>query len=342
MDREMAGAVLQRWNDGLPVFEGALYKAAAVCGIDPEAALTEARYYTVLDQYLLEKQATGRPMNEAELIVFSLAAGYEPESMVKTAADYGLDGDELVLRSLYMRDWAPDLEKLALLAPAQGPQEGPPQDDTGMQPAPGAGPPGAEQGAMPPQPGAQVQQDPGARAGYKPSPTGPEQVPPSPDGNMNELMQMAGSAQGAEMGGGQPPTGMGAEQPPPPPPSPEEKIQQTAPDLPPENVQRYAQALTQLEQQIGFQVTDPKQVQKFVQQQQKSDGKIVDQAMKDMDAQATTQQTTQFSSKPAPPKPQPAPAPPAAQPTQGNLPEGKDGAEKVAATARILAHIFAE
>jgi hypothetical protein len=43
MDRELAEAVLERWADGDPVYEATLYKAASVLGVDPDAALMEAR-----------------------------------------------------------------------------------------------------------------------------------------------------------------------------------------------------------------------------------------------------------------------------------------------------------
>ena len=96
MDRELAGAVLQRWDEGLPVAETALYKAASVLGIDPQLALAEARYYTRLDSFLLEKRA----MTRDERSFFSRAAGIDPRLMVKTAAAHGLSADELIVEAL--------------------------------------------------------------------------------------------------------------------------------------------------------------------------------------------------------------------------------------------------
>jgi len=128
-----------------------------------------------------------------------------------------------------------------------------------------------------------------------PSPTAPPQIPPSAEGNLDELLQQAQQAQHAEMGGGLPPGGMGAQEPPPPPPSPEERIQQMMPQLPGEAVQRYAQKLQELEQTVGIPVTDPKQINKFIQQQQKADGKVIDGAIKQMADQQTMQAEQQVA-----------------------------------------------
>jgi len=312
MDRELAGAVFARWRDGEPVHESALYKAAAFMGMDPSLALMEARYFTVLDNYLLEKRATGRPMLPLERAILSAAAGAPQGALEKLASRHGLDQDEVILRHLQGRSFEPDIEKLAFLGMEGGPSEGPSMDREGqmggIQPAMQSQTPQPPQpkldeqaGAMmqsPPQPGAQVQQmgqDPRQAAMEAPSPTAPPQIPPSAEGNLDELLQQAQQAQHAEMGGGLPPGGMGAQEPPPPPPSPEERIQQMMPQLPGEAVQRYAQKLQELEQTVGIPVTDPKQINKFIQQQQKADGKVIDGAIKQMADQQTMQAEQQVA-----------------------------------------------
>ena len=315
MDRELASAVFKRWNDGLPVAETTFHKAASALGINPDDALLEARFYTMLDVDL-RKLASGGSIPGSSLVVYSAAAGQMPQSLVKTASVFHLNPLELALQKLASQRWVPDLNmlKLALMGPMTG------GEDAGMgmmdpaqaagQPMEGAGGPEGGQQAMPPQPGAQVQQAPGER--YRPSPMAPAQTPPSAEGNMMELVeaarhpdQGAEAGMGPEMGGeagmgpdgssmgpeggmgpeGTPSmgTGMGPEAPPPMPP--EEKIMQVAPDTPPEVLPRYAEKLQELEQNVGMPIQDPGQVQKFIAQMKKDDNKRIDEAIKSMSAQ---------------------------------------------------------
>lgn len=290
MDRELAGAVLGRWREGLPVYETALYKAASVLGIDPQAALMEARFYTHLDRYLLEKRA----MRPFERKLFSAAAGFDSQRMVKTASQYRVSPDQLILESLRRREFVPDLEKLANLS-AVGGDPTVAQAGGAAQPEMGGMPQG--QGDMPalaapPQPGQAVQQNPQAR--FKPSPMAPEQVPPDANGNLDALLQQHQDVFGqqAQDNGGMPPAGQ--PEPPPPPPSPEERIQQVFPDADEETLARYGQHLTEFEQQIGMPVSDPKSMVKFVKELQKVDAKRVDQGMKAYGQQLEQQQAAEL------------------------------------------------
>lgn len=290
MDRELAGAVIQRWESGLPVAETTLYKAASALGVDPMAALIEARFYTALDSYMYEKRA----MSQAEHIVFSVAAGLNPFVMEKTATAYGFSPEELVLEALRRQEWIPLIEKLANLSAVGG------------DPTVGAEPPmnmadpeqmAAMQEALgmtaPPQAGAAVQQMPQAR-GFKPSPTAPEQVPPDSAGNLDALLQehQGVFGQQAQENGGMPPANM--PQPAPPPPSPEERIQQVGPNLDPETVGRYAEQLARFEEGIQMQIADPKQMVKFVKELQKVDGKRIDQGIKAMGQQLEQEQAQEL------------------------------------------------
>lgn len=290
MDRELAGAVLQRWEEGLPVAETALYKAASVLGIDPDAALMEARFYTHLDRFLLEKRA----MSTSERILFSLAAGINPFEMVKTASKYKLSSDELVLFALREKGFVPDLEKLANLSAVGG-------DPTvaagpgAMMPEMGALPEGSGDlpaMAAPPQPGAAVQQQPQTR--FKPSPMAPEQVPPGPGGNLDALLQEHQQVFGqqAQDNGGLPPAGQ--PQPPPPPPPAEERVKQVAPGIDEETAARYGQKLDEFEQQNGMPISDPKSMVKFVEMLQKVDAKRVDQGIKAFGQQLEQQQAAEL------------------------------------------------
>jgi hypothetical protein len=334
MDRELAGAVLQRWDEGLPVAETALYKAASVLGIDPQLALAEARYYTRLDSFLLEKRA----MTRDERSFFSRAAGIDPRLMVKTAAAHGLSADELIVEALREHNWVPKLANLMAPTGQDATQAGPPAAQEAMQqaqPAPQPGPPAA----APPQPGAAVQQQPQAR--FKPSPMAPDQVPPSPEGNLDALLQSQQQAfgQGAQENGGLPAAGM--PEPPPPPPTPEQRITQVAPDMDPDTASRYGQKLTEFEQQIGMPVADPKQMVKFVKELQKVDGKRIDQGIKAMGEQLEQQQAQELGvGQPTVPTVNGGPKPGAGAANPNAAPKPQQQAPQVSAQAmQKVAHV---
>lgn len=311
MDRELAGVIIERWELGQPVSEMHLYKAAQALDIDPMAALVEARFFTYLDQCLLEKRA----MTRGERIIFSAAAGMSDGPMVKSAAAYGFSPEELIVEALRSRDFVPDLEKIANVAPPMmpgmgGPPPGgkppggpggqpPPMDPSqGMMPPPmdpGMASPEQQAGDVmmaPPDPNAMLQQQPAARV--KPSPTGPEQAAASPGGNLDELLQEGQQVFGdqATQNGGVAPQGM--PEPPPPPPSPEERIKQVGPNLDDETVARYADQLQRFEEGFQMQIADPKQMVKFVKELQKVDGKKVDQGIKAMSEQLEQEQAQEL------------------------------------------------
>lgn len=304
MDRELAGKVIEKWENGEAVSETHLYKAAQAIGINPMAALVEARFYTYLDNCLLEKRA----MSLGERAVFSAAASIPLGVMTKTASAHGFSPDELIIEALRERNWVPDLKKIANLAAFQAGA----QKEQQQGGAPGGMPPGGPQQPDPsqvqqqagdammaqPQPDAMLQQQPQAR--FKPSPTGPEQVPPSPMGNLDDLVQQGQQVFGdqATQNGGVAPQGMPT--PAPPPPSPQERIQQVGPNLDPETVSRYAEQLQRFEEGFGMQIADPKQMVKFVKELQKVDGKKVDQGIKAMGQQLEQEQAAELGVDTAP------------------------------------------
>jgi hypothetical protein len=289
MDRELAGAVLERWVSGDPVSEIALYKAASALGANPQDALAEARFLTYLDSYLIEKRA----MSGAERIVFSAGAGFDSGSMTKTASAHGLSPDELIIEALRERNFAPDLLKIAMIAPQADPMQGGGQPPGGGQ----MGDPALQQAAgaammQPPQQGAVLQQQPSARV--RPTPTAPEQLAPSDMGNIEELLAMSQQANPgmAEAGGGVPPAGAPEAQ--PQPMDPMSRIMQVGPNLDQETAQRYAEQLQRFEEGFGMQISDPKQMVKFVKELQKVDGKKVDQGIKAMGQQLEQEQAQEL------------------------------------------------
>lgn len=272
MDRELAEAVFVRWGEGLPVFEGTLYKAASVLGADPDAILTEARFYHHLDRAL--DRGTGFTLPEREY--FSAASGYDPDQMEKTAEAYGFESsDSMIMRALAKRHYVPDVEKLAFLGMQGGPTDGGPAMATDPL-SPEGGEDGQPLASAGPQPGAALQQNPMVR----PSPTAPGQVPASEGGNLQELLGAAGETPGAEENGGLPPAGAGAGGAPQEMPSASERIQQAVQGIPPDAAERYGKDLEEFEQAIGQSVPDPKQLEKFVKEMQKTEKKQVDEAMK--------------------------------------------------------------
>lgn len=347
MDTDLAQAVFRRWQEGYPVYEGTLVKAAEALGVNPGAALLEARYYTQLDRGLT-KLAQGRQLSPVEAGWLVMAAG---SGVVKVAEAHGLDPVELALQALEARDWQPDfrefeVEKLAFMMSGEGQAtEASPQDGGLGSPVPGGVDPTMGTNELGPQAGQQVQQQPGARQGgskFRPTPTAPLQIPPMPGGNIDQILQEAQQMQDSQQGQGaidpmsgqsmEPPTDPGADA--PPQPSPQDKLLQVAPNLDPQVIDRYAEALQQLEQQVGQQVQDPKQLQKFIQQMQKADGKRIDEAIKQM---AETQQQQMMSPTLGAPKGVGAGQPGAGGAPQGQQQQLQGAMQKVAGAAAVLA-----
>ena len=112
MDNELASAVFQRWNDGLPVAETTLYKAASAVGVDPGDALLEARFYTMLDADLRKMASGGGPPDPSSVPAYSAAAGYGSQELEKTASAFHLDPLELSFNKLAEQNWVPNLVML--------------------------------------------------------------------------------------------------------------------------------------------------------------------------------------------------------------------------------------
>ena len=282
MDRELAIAVLQRWDEGDAVYAGTLYKAASVLGIDPSSAVLEARFYTFLDDYL----AGGGPMEPPTRELFSAAAGYDVDSLEKTASAYNLDTDRLIVESLRRRNFVPDLDKFAEAMAGM---------DMPMQP----------------QPGEMLQQQPQVRAPevrVQPGPTAPMQLAPSSQGNANQLAQQAAQQPQDGMAGQAPQQDAGMQQQQPGAQqagqpmdkdtvnatftamNPEEKVQNAVQYLHPDVIPRYAQKLQEIEQAAGIPMTDPSQVKKLVKQLEKQDGTVLDQAIDQIAPKTNNQQ----------------------------------------------------
>lgn len=354
MDIELASQVFKRWSQGHPVSEQQFYKAAEALDLDPDDALLEARFYTCLD-HDLKKIASGHVLDNYSIAIYSAAAGYDPRTLTKTAASYAINPLNLVMEKLEENNWVPDLEmlKVALMAPAmddgaagdQGAQMADPAAQGGGGAQQGQPDP-SQQGMAGPQQGAQVQQDPMQR--FKPSPMAPVQSPPSEQGNMQELAQsarhpeaggQAGAGMGADPSGGSMMSQAGPQDPAPPMP-PDQKLLAVQSNIPPEALNRWAGKFSELEQQVGMSIDDPAQIGKFIAQMQKDDGKMVDEAIKNMAVQTapvrpTIQQQAMQKQQPQQGGASPAGGQPPQQAAAGQQPPTKPqpGQEKIAKRA---------
>ncbi len=299
MDIELASQVFKRWTNGQPVAEQLFYKAAAALELNPDDALFEARFFTCLD-HDLKKIASGHVLDDHSVALYCAAAGFNPYELVKTASSYSLHPLNLAMEILEQNNWVPDLKmlKMAMMAPAMDPTQQQQQDPM-MDPAAGGGmPPEGDPSQDPnaqmagPEAGAAVQQDPMRR--FKPSPMAPVQSPPSQEGNMQELANsarhpeagssMGGAGMGTDAGGDSMMSAAGPQDPAPPMP-PDQKLLAVQQNIPPEALNRWAGKLSELESQVGMSVDDPAQLAKFIAQMQKDDGKMVDEAIKNMAVQ---------------------------------------------------------
>lgn len=293
MDRDLAFATFQRWSAGEPVSENSLFKAASTLGTNPYDALLEARYYTDLTNYL---NRGGGEMNEYERHIFSGAAGAHSDEMSKTASAYMLPDEELILAHLSEQNFVPYLPKLAE-AMAQAGTDPNAQQGQAVQQDPELE--AQMQELMTQQQMAQQQQ---VQAGMvKPTPTAPSQIPPSPEGNSEQLLynevnkdqleqqrqqqmqqqMQQQTQQNPQQGSKEQLQQMYSAM------TPEQKIQHAAPQVGQEHRQRYADTLGQVEQTAGLKITDPSQVQKVVKGVEKQDKKIIDEAIKQVtDVQA--------------------------------------------------------
>lgn len=287
MDTQLAYTVMQRWNDGLPVSEKNLYKAAAFLGEDPELALVEARYYTTLDGYLNR----GGRMNDYEKIALSLACAQHPNVFTKVASSYGITTEQAIISTLSDGDFIPYLYKLAEMEP------GVPQDGAALQQDPnarqGLDPAAIQQ--MTGNPAALTSQDWQGQAMYKPTPTAPGQLPPGgPGGNMDQLMQneankpqieaqkneqmrqqmMAQTQQQPQEGSKEQIQQVYNQM------TPDEKAQHAVPEANPQELPEIAQHIQAVEGQVGTAITDPAQIKKIYGEMQKAKKKEIDEAIK--------------------------------------------------------------
>lgn len=293
MDYQLARATLKNWNEGLPVAEKQLYKAAEVLDLNPKEVLREARFNTILDGYL----ARGGEMLNSERAYFSNSLGSDFNQVTKL----GSIADELILRSLLEVNWTPDLRKLAFMDSAE------PDGIVQQQP---------DLREMiqnnPDLIGQLVQPDQQGQIMARPTPSAPQQLPPSPQGNYQQLlwneqnkpqieqqqeeqMKQQMLAQNPAPQGNKEQLSMLYQQ-----MTAQEKVQHSLPQCPPEQIEEMVQKIEQVEQQAGTAITDPKQIQKIYQEIAKLQTKKVDEAIKQISQQAQAEMQPQQNFGPIP------------------------------------------
>jgi hypothetical protein len=102
---------------------------------------------------------------------------------------------------------------------------------------------------------------------------------------------------------------------------PDQKLLAVQQNIPPQALDRWAGKFSELEQQVGMSIDDPQQIAKFIAQMQKDDGKMVDEAIKNMAVQTapvrpTIQQQAMQKQQGGGQQPPAQGAPPPAAPAQ--------------------------
>jgi hypothetical protein len=229
--------------------------------------------------------AQGEPVYEATLVKAAEALGADPQETLAQARFETVRGHALSRGRLSDPERGYFAQKLAQSDPERARLAQNPKVLLSTLEKLAGPPPGLLQGELPPQPGATLQQ--------VPSPASGGEVQAGPQ-EWAQILQELEAAQ--QQGQTEPP-------PPPPPPTEEQRIRSVAPDLDAETLDRYTQALSAFEQQIGIPLTQPEQLQKFLAQVQKQEGKYIDQQIKAMGAGA---EQAQPGSQPTAPPASPA------------------------------------
>lgn len=280
MDELFSRQIFDLFCEGKPVSERLLYKAAESLSLDPEDIIREAHYYQVLDSYL----DRGGEMVESEKAYLSKAAGSHYGLLRKTASTYGASEEELILRTLFNNNFVPDMNKLAEMDSGQ-PQEGNIQQSPEYRQLLQNNPDII---------GQMVEQGNNGQLLSKPTPSSPSQLPPSQNGNYEELLyndankemleQQEEEKQRQQM--------MQQTQQQPQQGSPEEiqflynqmssqeRVTHAAPYLSPEQQQVVAQHIDQIEQQSGLKLNQLDQIKKVVQEMEKLQKKMIDESIK--------------------------------------------------------------
>lgn len=274
LDKDLAFAVFNSFQAGEKIHDTMLEKAAHSIGISSREILQEAQLKTSATNFIKKAQR----INRHELAYFSAACGYSPDEIIKVARLTESTPEEVIFTYLSAVEYKPHY-KFAEIAAGQ------PQGETLQQDPSLLGNPQLPPGAM-------TSQDMMGNLMMQPSPTAPQQIPPSDNGNMEQLLSNDQNKEQIQAEQEQAAAGQMLEQNPQPQP-PKEQIEQALstadsmakaryvmPGGNEDQLARLSQEIDAVEQQVQMPIKDPAQLKKIVQSIEKQDKKIIDEAIK--------------------------------------------------------------
>lgn len=276
IDKDLALAILENFNNGFIVNEDMLVKAAESLDFSPREILKEARLRTVITDYL-EKRASSNSLKN----YLALACGTNSERLEKIAFLQDSTPEFVAISYLQTQNFAPH-EKLAQMDDGSSTGQNLQQNPALLQ-------------------NALLSNDPFGNVMYQPSPTAPAQIPPNEEGNFNQLLdnyenqdQMQAQQQqlGADSMLEQAAQEETQQQPGMQPTYSKEQITQALmqadaqgkakyvmPGGTPEQLKRLSTEIGKIEQQTGIPISDPAQLKKVMQGIEKQEKAIIDQAI---------------------------------------------------------------
>lgn len=271
IDKDLAFAVLTSFQAGEKIHESMLEKAAAVVGVDPKEILKEARLKSAASAFLKKAERFTKP----EFAYFASACGFHPNDLLKVAKLTDSSPEQVVFTYLSAVEYRPH-EKFA---------EGEPQGASLQQDPSLLGNPQLDPGAM-------TSQDMMGNLMFQPTPTSPQQIPPTDNGNMQQLVQNDQNQGQIQAEQEQQAANQMLEQNPQPQP-PKEQIEQALegadsmakaryvmPGGNEDQLARLAGEIDAVEQQVQMAIKDPAQLKKIVQSIEKQDKKLIDETIK--------------------------------------------------------------
>lgn len=170
LDKDLAFAVFDSFQAGKKIHDTMLEKAAHSIGISSKEILQEAQLKTSATNFLKCAQR----MNKREFAYFSSAIGYSPDEIIKVAKLTDSAPEEVIFTYLAATNYKPH-EKFAEMAAGEA------QGQTLQQDPSLLGNPQLPPNAM-------TSQDMMGNLMTQPSPTAPQQIPATDNGNMEQLL----------------------------------------------------------------------------------------------------------------------------------------------------------
>jgi hypothetical protein len=290
IDKDLALTIFTAFDKGEKVSDEMLYKAASTIGLPTQPLIKEAVLKTVASTFIKRAQK----FTANDLAYFSSACGYSPSEIIKVALLSDSTPEEVVFTHLSAVNYVPH-EKFA---EAGNPQGQALQQDPSLLGNP----------QLPPS--ALTSQDMMGNLLYQPSPTAPSQVPPSDNGNMEQLVENHNNKDQIQAEQEQAASDQMLQQN-PQPQLPKEQIEQAlstadsmakaryiSPGATEEQLARLSQEIDAVEAQAGIAIKDPAQLKKVLQGIEKQEKKLIDEAIKSRTEMVGGQQEQQMGPLP--------------------------------------------